>query len=181
MIYLSLDQSFGAAQAVAQWARWKTAVWSAECYASSGGRVAEAIPGRPWRRWVRKSRTARTLLDAVLLGLALALLLLNALDAVVEVVLCGCALRRVLALCDHQVSLYAGTGCAPLGSMAVLTTMKCLVGAHGQEFEFELEARTSRGVTDLPRESPWGRQSPPHLPPPPPPLPLPPHRPPRPR
>lgn len=99
----------------------------------------------------------------------------------VEVVLGGGALRRVLALCDHQVSLYAGTGCAPLGSMAVLTTLKCLVGAHGQEFEFELEARTSRGVTDLPRESPWGRQSPPHLLPPPPPLPLPPHRPPRPR
>lgn len=40
----------------------------------------------------------RTLLDAVLLGLALALLLVNSLNALVEVVLGGGALGRVLAL-----------------------------------------------------------------------------------
>lgn len=41
----------------------------------------------------------RTLLDAILLGLALALLLVDSLNALVEVVLGGGALGRVLALC----------------------------------------------------------------------------------
>lgn len=40
----------------------------------------------------------RTLLDAILLGLALALLLVDSLNALVEVVLGGGALGRVLAL-----------------------------------------------------------------------------------
>ena len=46
----------------------------------------------------------RTLLDAVLLGSILALLLVDALDALVEVMLCGGALGRVLALCDEGMS-----------------------------------------------------------------------------
>jgi hypothetical protein len=40
-----------------------------------------------------------TLLDAVLLSTTLALLLLNTLDTLIEVVLGGGTLRRVLALC----------------------------------------------------------------------------------
>lgn len=44
----------------------------------------------------------RTLLNAVLLGLALALLLLDALDAVVEVVLGAGALLGLLALCTAK-------------------------------------------------------------------------------
>ena len=52
----------------------------------------------------RSNRLAdiRTLLDAVLLDFAFALLLLDALNAVVEVVLGGRTLGGVLALCDLQ-------------------------------------------------------------------------------
>ncbi len=82
MIYLRMDQSLGAAHWVAQWARWKT-VWPGQQTGRSQSGQGNGSP--------------HTLLDAVLLGLLGAV---DALDAVVEVVLRRGALLGVLALCE---------------------------------------------------------------------------------
>lgn len=55
--------------------------------------------------WIRGDYQKRTLFNAVLLDLAIALLLLDALDAVVKVVLGGGTLLGVLALCKSQEQL----------------------------------------------------------------------------
>lgn len=105
-----------------------------------------------------------TLLNAVLLSTTLALLLLNTLDTLIEVVLGGGALGRVLALC-LCVSMCCGFIVAP-GREAVVKSL-AVIGT---------ELRVGR-LTNLPRGSPSGQRAPPRHPRPPPPLlPLPPPR-----
>lgn len=100
-LYLSLAQSLGAAHSVAQWARWKTkgeSKLAIQILSQQGHRNDSVV--YPHRS--KHVAGIRTLLDAVLLDFTFALLLLDALDAVIEVVLGGCALGGVLALCNLQ-------------------------------------------------------------------------------
>lgn len=101
-VYLSWDQSLGAAQAVAQWARWKTV------YIKSVSMDKQiAVPPDPRHACPggvddcrRRRGGQHTLLNAVLLGTVAALSSGDPLNALVKVVLGAGASLRLLAFCD---------------------------------------------------------------------------------
>lgn len=96
MLYLSWRKSLGAAQADAQCMRWKTVIcqYMFECPAAKCAKSPAVLA-------VIGERFQHTLLNAVLIGLAVLLLLLSdALGALVVVVLQRGALLGLHALCE---------------------------------------------------------------------------------
>ena len=143
LVYRSFDHSLGAAQVVAQWARWKTGSCELSAWCDDVVRNVAAAHRDPAHSGSDKLTNMRaelglTLLDAVLLGTSVRLLRGDALDTLVVVVLGGGTLLGLLALCGIitsasvvrlVVSIQSISGCSLASRLAETHRHDCRRGA----------------------------------------------------